>query len=630
MNDNLAKSYQDHLVDEAGSSSRGNLPSSTRRARVPRLLALLVLGALALALLAQGVDYLADMPRERAQRNYTYAQRVWHGATMLAEMTWLRWQAAQDPYPQTKLPVAELRIDSSKLSALNENLPTSGREPQLANLRIGEREMPVEARYTGISINHWGMPWKSWNFKIQGEGDFLGLKVFNLMMPRSITQFENWLGNEMSRRMNAVITPHSEFVHFRLNGKLNGMRILEEPATPVMIARMGLPPGKLYHGDISTAQIYDGVPRPRLFSTPSAWRVQSSIPDNQGHGEMEELVRIIQTVHNPYDFFYQLPRVVNAESLTKYMALLEIISSVHIDETHNWKMYFNPETGLLEPIIWNSVAYYWRSTKSMDLAPNDLFRVVLANPELREDKDRAIWNAIQGELNEDKLRSLILAEKARISPDVYASELKWAAGDRGINLLSNEEWDGAMEDLLQVIAQRHAYLRGELSTAEVRYRLNSASGSAESSQLALQVGSRSGVRLEAVTLEFPRSIVGQTVRLERRGVQDIERPSGSDFNIVPESYIQSVVQSDGTATFFLDDTLTSKRRAARRAPVQIVPSTYVYLVRASAPAQGVGSILGKNSITGEMALSSEDKSIAIPEDHVPNIVWWSPRRFAAK
>jgi hypothetical protein len=64
--------------------------------------------------------------------------------------------------------------------------------------------------------------------------------------------------------------------------------------------------------------------------------------------------------------------------------------------------------------------------------------------------------------------------------------------------------------------------------------------------------------------------------------------------------------------------------------VQIVPSTYVYLVRASAPAQGVGSILGKNSITGEMALSSEDKSIAIPEDHVPNIVWWSPRRFAAK
>jgi hypothetical protein len=548
---------------------------------------------------------------------------------MFAEMVWLRWQAERDPYPQTKLPVAELRIDSSKMELLNQNLPTSGREPQLASLRVGERELSVEARYAGISINHWGMPWKSWNFKVQGEGDFLGLTVFNLMMPRSITQFENWLGNEMSRRMNAVITPHSEFVHFRLNGKLNGMRILEEPVTPVMIARMGLPPGKLYHGDITTAQIYDGIPRPRLFSTPSAWRVQSSLTDNQGRGEMEALVRIIQTVHNPYDFFYQLPRVVNAESLTKYMALLEIISSVHIDETHNWKMYFNPETGLLEPIIWNSVAYYWRNTKSMDLAPNDLFRVVLANPELREDKDRAIWNAIQGELHEDKLKAIVQSEKARVAPDVYASELKWEAGDRGINLLSNQEWDAAIEDLLQVITQRHAYLRGELSAAEVRYRLDSEGGSAAPSQLALQVGSRSGVRLETLTLQFPPSMAGQTVRLERRGVQDMERPSGSGLNISPNPFAQAIVKPDGAATFYLNDTLTSKRRAARRSPVQIVPSTYIYLVRASAPAQRVGPIVVKNSITGEPAVSSEDNSIAIPESHVANIVWWSPRRFVS-
>ena len=89
-------------------------------------------------------------------------------------------------------------------------------------------------------------------------------------------------------------------------------------------------------------------------------------------------------------------------------------------------------SGKFSPIVWDTVAYYWKNTRSLDLGTNSLFRSVLEIPGLREKKDRFLWNAINGDLSTENVQTLIWDEAAKIQPDVEAFALKLHASDKGV------------------------------------------------------------------------------------------------------------------------------------------------------------------------------------------------------
>ena len=632
MAGNLAE--KDSRTSDAAPLAASNVPRFSQsenpqgaltRKKLP--LRLIVTSILLLALVASaafGVNELSKMPRERAQANYSYPERVWYGLKMFTRMVVLSASVEPDPYPNTKLPVIDLSVSKKISKALDAKLPQSGTVQQSgASISFGGQTFPAEVRYSGISINHWGMPWKSWGIKIAG-GAFDGMQNFTLMMPRADTQFENWLGNVMARRLGGILTPESEFIHFRLNGKLNGVRLLTEPVGVNFPVRRKLPPGKLFGGDITTAQIYGGVRRERLFSEKAGWEVTSPFPEDQGSDDITKLIDVVQRLKNPYDFYYNLAEVMEVDSLVRYMALLEMVSSVHIDETHNWKLYLNPETKRFSPVIWNSVAYYWKNTKSIDLAPNDLFRVVLSNPGLREKKDHYLWDSMQGVLSAKELRNIVESEAARIKPDLYASALKWEAGDRGIRLLSNPDWDESIQTLLRVIDERHEYLRRELLPTKASYRVVEGPSN---NQIAIKVESRSGLYVEEMKFALSPPRAGVSVTIVRRGLADVKAPIRAD-----RQKITATSARDGTVSLKVNDTLTSKRRIQKRESVSVVPATYVYEVTLP---RGVSiekmlAVEAHNSITGERYMPLEDTELQIPARHVPNIVWWEPSEFVVQ
>lgn len=600
----------------------------------PRSVWQLAVVALVLGGVAWAADWLAQMPRERAQLGYNYRRRVIYGAEMAWRLLWLRLNAAPDPLAITKLPVLNLHISRQSLAELNAHLPESGQRAQSAQISIGSETLPATVKYNGISINHWGMPNKSWGVKLD-QGNYHGMNGFNLVIPRAITQLENWLGNEMGRRLG-ILSPDSEFVHFRLNDKYDGVRLLQENFQMNFLKRRNLPLGKIFFGDITPQQIYNGVRREKLFSETAGWEAIAPDKGDTSLDEVSQVIRLIQNNKNPYSFYAGLSHVMDIESLLRYMALLEIVCSVHIDETHNWKLYLNPETKKLQPIVFNAVAYYWNNTRPLDIMSNQLFRAVLGIPGFRERKDQIIWEAIHGKLSTNELQGLVSSEVDRIRADMHAFAWKLAAGDKGIKLLSNSQWDQSIQDLLQTIRERNDYFVRELSTARASYNVK-ADGS--TTFLLVSVPGRVGIELQDVVVKLNGRAGSGRASLTRIGLKDTLRADVSTVEPrVAEPSVKDIEKRfrmdapvvDGKVTFSINDRLFSKRRTSDKVIPRIVSGDYVYRIEVpqGASFEVVERIGARHPFTHEIVPVILSAALPVSTEYHSNSVWWDPAKFS--
>jgi hypothetical protein len=434
-------------------------------------------------------------------------------------------------------------------------------------------------------------------------------------VPRVETQISNWLGYELGRQIDAGLVPDCDFVHFRLNRQFDGVRLLlEQPNTDFLLKR-NLALGKIYIGDITTEQIYGSVPRKPLYKDISAWKVEAISDHDEGLEEMQELQNIIAFEHDPYKFYERISNIMDMDALLRYIALLEIVGSVHVDETHNGKFYFNPVIGKFVPIVWDTVAYMWKDRFLPDIAVNNLFRVVLANPEFREAKDKIIWEAINGKLSKENIISLIDTKVNQIRPDVRAFALKIKANDKGIEHISNERWEESIIELKNVVRSRNRRFKNHISTASAVFNVQE--NSATTSNLILKVDSPIGVILKTINLNLGQE--PRTIKLKRLAMPD-KNISGFDFSKAEVTEID--YDGSGSLTIDLNDHLYSKRRYQDRKDAMLIPAVYVYefdtLISKDLTLKAV------NAITGKALNVRFSEELKLPEEIKPNAVWWSP------
>jgi len=564
-------------------------------------------------------DYFSKLPRERTDRRLSYMKRVALGAEQALSLALISLQADRRDFTDSVLPVREISISRSATRALNSNLPYSGRELQEVEVKIDEDALKGRAGYNGISINHFSFPQKSWQIRFQDQA-LPGVVGFNLVKPRSETQIENWLGYKIGN-MAGLLSPQADFVHFRINNKFDGIRLQTELVNKDFLEARGLPPGKIYTGNITTDQIYGRERRHRLFAEVEGWEVNSPFPEDKGMQEIEELIDIVQTAQTPYTTYYRLNELVDMEAMIRYMAMLEFVSSVHITNTHNWRVYFNPESRKLAPVVFNTTAYFWNNNVRIDAASNDLFRVILSNPAFRERKDQILWEFTEETFSEENLKSLVKAELERIRPDMYATLYKWHINDKGVRFMSNQDWEEAISNLLDIIAERNAYLRDEISKVDGSYRL--LRSSENKYRLGIHVNGRAGLKIEDITLNLARPETGVRVVMRRRGLSDIKKP------VRDELLEEIAISQDGRVKFSVNDTLHSKRRVERRS-VEVVASDYVYEfeIKGDNEIVDIHNIVASSAVTGASFELSNDSDLSIPEDHITNSVWWDPQKFA--
>ncbi|MEZ4753943.1 MAG: CotH kinase family protein [Bdellovibrionota bacterium] len=594
------------------------LKTNKTRLRFKKLLRWLFVLVLIILLSKFVLDYIAGFPRERFAKDFGYWKRVWLGGKKAIYGTYLELVAPHDDPKASKLKVVDLFIKGQALDKLKSNLPESGSLYQSADFRIEDKIYQASARFRGDSINHWAFPQKSWRVRFKKGKDYEGMPLLNLTVPRVETQFANWLGYELGNRIGGLLVPRAELVHFRLNRKFDGVRmLLEQPDQDFLINR-NLATGKIYNGDIDSSQIYGNVPRKPLYKDYSAWKLDVPGDEESPYpAEMIKLVKLIKDSDNPYEFFYSFRDLMDVQALASYMALLEIVGSVHVDETHNGKFYFNPSSGKFQPIVWDTVAYLWKNQKAIDLGSNSLFRKALSIPEIRELKDQVLWNSLNGNLSTTQLQKLIDKQADTVRSDVYAFAHKIHANDKGIRYVSNPEWEAAVEELKTIVQERNQDIIAKLLANDSVYRLKSEDSTHK--LLGIEVRSLAGLLVDQLTLQTPGLVDGTKLVVRRLGLADLLYPE-KDRRF--ESFAEV---KNGKVEIRLEDKLYSKRKFKNKKTGSVVPAKYVYQIILPKPSEvSIINISAKNSITKADYTPVEDPNLELGSVQKANIVWWNP------
>lgn len=599
-------------------SSKGynvsELKRITYRARFRTVRRLLLPFLLCFAVLFFIAEYISRLPRERHARDYNFIERVVLGGKQAVHAAFLFISAEHEDGATSNLPIAELYIRGERLDKLKESLPASGRDAQDAKFYYADEVFKVKARYRGDSMNHWAFPQRSYRIDAKKTDDIDGMRSINLVVPRADTQIANWLGYEIARRMGGLLVPDTDMVHFRLNRKFDGIRLLLEQPDQAFLRRRNLSPGKIFIGDISSEQIYGSQPRARLYHEAGAWEVRAPTEDI-GRLELASLFRIIAQ-KDPYRLYYTLERLADVEGFLRYMALLEFVGSIHVDATHNGKMYFNPETGKFSPLVWDTVAYFWGNQQPLDLGTNELFRALLSVPEYRERKDQILWEMVTGNFSTEALQNLINMQVKRMRKDVYAFPLKVHANDKGIRHVSNAEWEDSIKNLLAVVAERNELIKDRLTQKQASYHVEIEQGG-KRARLAIANSGVESLRFNTLAVRT----TGTSALVKRIGIEDILKPRAVAVQ-------QSVTATNGEVRFALDDILRSGRSFANGARAETTPGVYIYEIEVVGGAITEVQIPELVGATTETVLAPE-KDTTLLGLYQKSTGWWEPERFVA-
>ncbi len=553
-----------------------------RRFAVGAIVVLLLLGTLSAAVLR----FLANVPRERAQANFSVIERVAFGAEITLKMLGAALSAPDLGRNQSQLPVAEIYLGGEKLDALNRELPDSGRTFQRGLVKLphesgkGDKVFKAKVRYRGDSINHWAMPQKSWRVELRKDRLFEGRESFNLYLPRTTSQVADYLGYTMGQRMG-LLTPRAYPVHFRLNRRFDGTRVFLEQVDQSFLSSRNLDPWYIFVGDIDTKQIYGSEERKYLFHHPEVW--DFSAPDvdrgtaDSDMGErkiLHQLSWVLNRDRSPRDFADQIAKVVDVESTLRYMALLDIVGSLHVDDTHNQKWYLDPRTGVLTPIVWDTAAYMWGNKPPVSNASNVLFRRMLQVPEFHARKNKLMWEAIHGPLSTKLLQEYVREEARRMATDIRANPFKQTALSTQLAFLSNEDWERGVDALLAIIGERNARIERELSESSL---VASWSGDSRQKQLTIRPSGNAALVGEEIVVAVRGAAPSTRVTLER--VVD-----SGDKAFSPKDAVGGQVHvSQGKAKFSVKEywyPWGSPRRMLKHKPEA---AAYRYMVRIHGP-----------------------------------------------
>lgn len=266
----------------------------------------------------------------------------------------------EGPELPPEIPQLELRLSSKNLITWGELLrrarATGKREGRWVSgtLRTPEGPKPCKVRLRGDNSHHWEGPQISLRVKLRRGATFRGMRAWDLILPFDRGFYEESLAEWWSERLD-LVRCQTGFMSLDLNDHWQGIYVLLECLGKEQLERTGRAEGPIfksrsdYHFHEPTLRY--AYQRDLLYSAPFFQLRDEAAPQAAAARRLlQEVVRPFRDGRLTRDEYRRIAHFVDLERWAAYNSLTRVLGP-HAEAPHNITLYFNPASGLFEPVL---------------------------------------------------------------------------------------------------------------------------------------------------------------------------------------------------------------------------------------------------------------------------------------
>lgn len=338
-----------------------------------------------------------------------------------------------DVFMPRKLPVYELTINKADLKKLEKNLPSLAEESWGGGdlkknevggiLKCGDREYKVTVRFRGDSQIHWAYPKKSWRVKIdnnelESKGLINGMSEFNFIVAEDRSFIVEQLNNYRAGKLG-LLTPYSEFVDLKLNGRGQGAYYLVEQWSPDFLERNNVKADINLYGE----EAFRGLVNENIYTYLENWRkyTQDNYYSFDNFAEMDKLLSLIREADDE-TFWREISNLIDLNSFYAWNTQAILAGSDHQDYAHNLRIYFDNSYGKFRFIPWE--VNQAERGGFYDYYVSPLIDRILKNPEFLAGRNQVLWNYVKDEDNLADDLDFYNSTLKKVKPSYYKDNLK--------------------------------------------------------------------------------------------------------------------------------------------------------------------------------------------------------------
>jgi len=209
-----------------------------------------------------------------------------------------------------------------------------------AKITIDNKKFPIKIRLKGDRQTHWKDKSKSsYRIKLKGKNRLNGLKEFSIQKPRARNYIYEWLFHELNSENADAITLKYEFFNLYINGENQGLYVLEESFSHILLERNKKRNGPIF----SMKEDYLSLFNDKKFTVydKSTWTNRENIDlTNIAYTKLNKFLKGKSTVSETF----------NIKNLAWFLAANDLLGTYHGMNLKSSKFYYNPITGLFEII----------------------------------------------------------------------------------------------------------------------------------------------------------------------------------------------------------------------------------------------------------------------------------------
>lgn len=308
-------------------------------------------------------------------------------------------------------------------------------------------KLDVKMRLKGDWTDH--LEGEKWSFRInlKEDGQVMGMRQFSIQTPASRNFLNEWAFHK-NLLQEGLLTTRYAFVNVLMNGKWMGIYAVEDNFAPELIESQGRRQGVIirfnedplwnnlgnYWAQGITKNEFESLSVTNLNSAEITTFQETRISQDPVLAAEAEtargLLRAFQEGSRPAS------EVFDVEQTGLFFALHDLWSAEHGVVWHNLRFYYNPVTGLLEPVAYDSMPFYTFIATETSISGAFIQSRIFNDPTVRTAYAQALErvtqpgyvDALQAEMEaeHDRLRKALEVEFPDSAiPDYHTLPVDW-------------------------------------------------------------------------------------------------------------------------------------------------------------------------------------------------------------